>query len=947
MNALWECHPGDGCLWLAAEVLLQVTVVILAAWMLAHTVARRRAAARHGIWLCALVFVLLSPVTANLTDRAGVVTFVVHLPAGSPPEAAPPIAANPAPASLFADEPPLDGHLPPNASTKTGEPLPQNEVRAEDRSAVATAAAPVSGVVWLRASAVTALAIWAVGAFYLLARLLWRGQALRGLVREACPVEDLPLQGVLDRIRRSLGVKRLPRVLAWRGAEMRITPVTAGVLRPVIVLSTDLLHTLREDELRDVLVHECAHVLRRDPLVGLVQRIAGIGFWPYPPVRLMNRELTRAREEVCDNYVLRFSDGAQYARTLFDLAQTVAPLAPRLAQLGLLQPCWRLEDRVAGLLDPRRNTMTRLNRFIALTLAAAFLAIALLTAGAKFVRAEPRPADPAVVAAAEKPVPPPQLADAMAALPQKPDVAALPPIPPEGLRYTGRVTEKGTGKPIAGATVTVRRLSPGGKVLEEPKYQTNAEGKYTFTIPPEQAAMRSLYIELDVSHPDYAEERGFGYGLSLIRKDETLGERPFFERVELIPAEPISGTAVMPDGRPAAGIKVRGYFSMGAPGFQGDKSSFTETKTDDKGAFRLNLAKGGDGIFWLLPGDLAPSTHVVHEKRGDMGRFTLQKGIVVKGRVVDRHGKPLAGLLVHAVVSGGPANKEDEFPSCCYGLGRDALTDQKGEFTLAPLPASEYLIHVAINTYDSLNGHYTPPVPPAAFAPQLLLLKEGETEKSVELAAVPEVVIEGHYYDTRGKPTSGNAPVLQGQMPGTDSSSPIGFYQTDGTMNANGKFVIRAPKGLQEAILSFYTSAHGVVRVRMKKDGPQSNRRSVELGILEHDIREIEVVRYDAPILFVRSVLEGGTPAKGIEMEMSYTKGRSPTESPEEGDSVSFSRQPDGRFCTHQLLPDEEFTVTVRAEGCKSKSQTLKLAEGAVRELEFKLQKGQDPEKAY
>ena len=72
------------------------------------------------------------------------------------------------------------------------------------------------------------------------------------------------------------------------------------------------------------------------------------------------------------------------------------------------------------------------------------------------------------------------------------------------LTYIGRVTNKVTGKPIAGATVIVRRknVAPyeqGG--IEESTHTTNAAGKYTFTIPPDQVAEQFLVIELDVSHP--------------------------------------------------------------------------------------------------------------------------------------------------------------------------------------------------------------------------------------------------------------------------------------------------------------------------------------------------------------------------------------------------------------------------------------------------------------
>ena len=80
----------------------------------------------------------------------------------------------------------------------------------------------------------------------------------------------------------------------------------------------------------------------------------------------------------------------------------------------------------------------------------------------------------------------------------------------ESLTYTGHVVDKLTGKPIAGAIVTVRRsilTASEHSVLEEPQYKIDAAGRYTFTIPPRQVAERYLYIEVDVSHPDYVSPR--------------------------------------------------------------------------------------------------------------------------------------------------------------------------------------------------------------------------------------------------------------------------------------------------------------------------------------------------------------------------------------------------------------------------------------------------------
>ena len=93
--------------------------------------------------------------------------------------------------------------------------------------------------------------------------------------------------------------------------------------------------------------------------------------------------------------------------------------------------------------------------------------------------------------------------------------------------------------------------------MQETKHTTDAEGKYSFTIPPEQTSKRYLYIELDVEHPNYAPQAHFGYALGMIRKNEKLGSRPFFENVEMRPGQAVTGTVRTQDGQPAAGVKVQ------------------------------------------------------------------------------------------------------------------------------------------------------------------------------------------------------------------------------------------------------------------------------------------------------------------------------------------------------------------------------------------------------
>jgi protocatechuate 3,4-dioxygenase beta subunit len=536
----------------------------------------------------------------------------------------------------------------------------------------------------------------------------------------------------------------------------------------------------------------------------------------------------------------------------------------------------------------------------------------------------------------------------------------------EALTYTGQVTDKLTGKPIAGATVTVRRqiVAPyEHRIIEEPTYTTDAVGKYTFTIPPEQVADRLMYIELDVSHPDYATRKGFGYSLTMIRKNEKIGERPFFEHVELYPAEPITGMVVTPEGSPAAGIKVLGFSMPDRNNFE--SASFSDATTDAQGAFRLNLAKGSKAIFWLLPKDYAPSAHVVDEKRGDLGRFELEKGTALTGRVVDEQDKPVADVWINAEITGGPAKKSTELPVADF-LVRSALTDAKGEFTLSPLPVGECLVRIDEYPRDHLLGRQTRRPPPGVFGPKRLSLKAGDATASVGIRGVPQVVIEGQFYDSRGKPRLGHEPMLCGRIDveasadeeqswvkslsklwggadQKDRNDQGTFYFTNGTMDKNGHFVIRAPKGLKEAKLDLMTNEHGALRVRMAEDGPLSNQcRDMDLGTLDRDIQGVEVVRYDAPILLVKPVAEDGSLLRDAKVRIEYAEGRGPWKGKGrfvEGTDVSYEKQEDGCRRTSQLLPDEEFTVTVEAEGYESQSAPLKLREGEVKELEVRLRK--------
>ena len=114
----------------------------------------------------------------------------------------------------------------------------------------------------------------------------------------------------------------------------------------------------------------------------------------------------------------------------------------------------------------------------------------------------------------------------------------------QGLTYQGKVVDKRTGKPVEGATVLVRKSiysSAENRVLAETKHLTDAQGFYSFHLSPDEVAERYMYLDFEVTHPRYAHRSPEGYALSMIQKNEKLGDPPFFTRLEIQPGEEISG----------------------------------------------------------------------------------------------------------------------------------------------------------------------------------------------------------------------------------------------------------------------------------------------------------------------------------------------------------------------------------------------------------------------
>jgi beta-lactamase regulating signal transducer with metallopeptidase domain len=161
-------------------------------------------------------------------------------------------------------------------------------------------------------------AVWAFGAVLLLVRLLMSLIGAGRIVRTAETVDDERWHEELEAAAAELGVAR-PPLLLWSPALS--VPMTCGFTRPAILLPCAGLHW-GPARMRVVLLHELAHIRRRDCLVHCVAQAALALHWCNPLMWMALARLRAERERACDDLVLvTGTRGSDYAEHLLDIAR--------------------------------------------------------------------------------------------------------------------------------------------------------------------------------------------------------------------------------------------------------------------------------------------------------------------------------------------------------------------------------------------------------------------------------------------------------------------------------------------------------------------------------------------------------------------------------------------------------------------------------------------------
>lgn len=202
----------------------------------------------------------------------------------------------------------------------------------------------------------TAAVLWLTGVLVGLVRVARQWRVLRALRATSSPPGRYA-NNVLTQVQQSRAVRG--QVTLAQSESVRV-PMVFGVRHPLLLLPRDAGDALSDTQLRGIVIHELAHVQRRDYAWNLAQTAIDIVLWFNPAARWVSRQARLYREVCCDEEVVKAGVSAHaYASALAALdasaedhslaiAASSGTLVERIAQLAG-RPQRRSHVRVAGL----------------------------------------------------------------------------------------------------------------------------------------------------------------------------------------------------------------------------------------------------------------------------------------------------------------------------------------------------------------------------------------------------------------------------------------------------------------------------------------------------------------------------------------------------------------------------------------------------------------------
>ena len=156
-------------------------------------------------------------------------------------------------------------------------------------------------------------------------------------------------------------------------------PVVVGTLKPVILIPIGMISNLSAEQVETILLHELAHVRRKDFAINLLQRVAEAFFFFNPFVAWISARIREEREACCDDIVIKHTaDKRSYLEALVSFRQPVEKGYGHAMALGRNNNLLYRVKRMITQENKKLNAMEKLTLILVLM---AFGALSFMPAG--------------------------------------------------------------------------------------------------------------------------------------------------------------------------------------------------------------------------------------------------------------------------------------------------------------------------------------------------------------------------------------------------------------------------------------------------------------------------------------------------------------------------------------------------------------------------------------
>jgi beta-lactamase regulating signal transducer with metallopeptidase domain len=297
--------------WQAAII---AVLILLTQWLLRR---RLSPAWRHALWLVLVARLLMPATPGSAFSVFNAQKIFQHRTAPVETATLKPVVPLIPPATPIPDVTPATTAEPAKFVTAQRAPMTASTAHVAPKPAPTPVSLPLDKTIYLTI-------IWLAGVVLFGARFIWKNfRFARALARDASAPEPA-LNALFYECAQSIQVRAGVPFLA---TDIIDSPAIFGVFRKRLILPRSLCRELNHSELRHVILHEMAHLKRRDPELNWLIGILQIVHWFNPVLWLAFARLRADRELAADDLALGaagHSDRVSYGETIVKILESLS-----------------------------------------------------------------------------------------------------------------------------------------------------------------------------------------------------------------------------------------------------------------------------------------------------------------------------------------------------------------------------------------------------------------------------------------------------------------------------------------------------------------------------------------------------------------------------------------------------------------------------------------------